>query len=357
MAAGGDERLAYRGIFQRLFIRPEIGALIGVRRHLGLLLGRRRAIRYRQRHVQPDRQRVDARHHGGRRVDADDRRRIRPVGRCDDRRRWASSSSCSRRPAGEFGGAGLNLWIAIPLSLAVALGIGFLNGFMVENTKLPSFIITLGTYYVLIGAKLGFSKLIVDQIQVGDISEADGYDFWRKIFASEWDRTKHTWDGRDKVYVVGVMLAIALIVIAMVEMHFARRRDGTQAGRGCRSSWSVPPVSWSASSCSTSPTTSAGNLLGAAIVAVGDDRRSVRLRHVAVPTGARSGHGPVHARGHQVRGARRGRRRRIGRHRRRDEVQLPGREGRRAGLLLPVHQAGLPGDGVPGVRHRRIHDC
>src|SRR5215217_4294111 len=25
-----DERLAYRGIFQRLFIRPEIGALIGV---------------------------------------------------------------------------------------------------------------------------------------------------------------------------------------------------------------------------------------------------------------------------------------------------------------------------------------
>jgi len=28
-AAGGDERLAYRGVFQRLFIRPEIGAMIG----------------------------------------------------------------------------------------------------------------------------------------------------------------------------------------------------------------------------------------------------------------------------------------------------------------------------------------
>ena len=29
-AAAGDERLAYRSIFQRLFIRPEIGAIIGV---------------------------------------------------------------------------------------------------------------------------------------------------------------------------------------------------------------------------------------------------------------------------------------------------------------------------------------
>src|SRR6478752_3224833 len=30
VAEGQDERLAYRGIFQRLFIRPEIGAMIGV---------------------------------------------------------------------------------------------------------------------------------------------------------------------------------------------------------------------------------------------------------------------------------------------------------------------------------------
>ena len=29
-ADGADERLTYRGVFQRLFIRPEIGALIGV---------------------------------------------------------------------------------------------------------------------------------------------------------------------------------------------------------------------------------------------------------------------------------------------------------------------------------------
>jgi ribose/xylose/arabinose/galactoside ABC-type transport system permease subunit len=133
------------------------------------------------------------------------------------------------KASGEFGGLGLNLWIAIPISLAVALGIGFVNGWLVERTKLPSFIITLGTYYVLIGAKLGFSKLIVDQIQVGDLSEAKGHEFWRKVFAAEWNRTSHTWDGRDKVYFAAMMLAIALVVVAVVEMHFSRRHAGVKA--------------------------------------------------------------------------------------------------------------------------------
>ncbi len=225
MAAGGDERLAYRGIFQRLFIRPEIGALIGVvgiwvffwavAVPFGTANGASNLI-------------DNASTLGIMAVAVS----MLMIGGEFDLSAGAMTGSMGilvimlSKEAGEFGGAGLNLWIAIPISLAVALGIGYMNGFLVERTKLPSFIITLGTYYVLIGAKLGFSKLIVDQIQVGDISDAEGYGFWREIFASEWDRTQHTWDGRDKVYVVGLMLAIALVVIAMTEMHFDRRRDG-----------------------------------------------------------------------------------------------------------------------------------
>ena len=76
------------------------------------------------------------------------------------------------KEVGEFGGAGLHLAIAIPLSFIIALGIGFANGWMVEKTLLPSFIVTLATFFVLRGLKLGLSKLIVDQIQVGDIRDA-----------------------------------------------------------------------------------------------------------------------------------------------------------------------------------------
>ena len=225
MAAAGDERLAYRGIFQRLFIRPEIGALIGVvgiwvffwavAVPFGTANGASNLI-------------DNASTLGIMAVAVS----LLMIGGEFDLSAGAMTGSMGilvimlSKEAGEFGGAGLNLWIAIPISLAVALGIGFMNGFLVERTKLPSFIITLGTYYVLIGAKLGFSKLVVDQIQVGDISNAEGHGFWVKVFASEWDRTTHTWDGRDKVYVVGLMLAIALAVIAMTEMHFDRRRDG-----------------------------------------------------------------------------------------------------------------------------------
>ncbi len=92
----------------------------------------------------------------------------------------------------------------------MALGIGFINGTLVERTKLPSFTITLATYYVLIGAKLGFSKLIVDKVEVGNIQDSSGYDAWFKVFGAEWIRNDHEFGRRDTVYLVGVLLAIAL---------------------------------------------------------------------------------------------------------------------------------------------------
>jgi len=97
---------------------------------------------------------------------------------------------------------------------------------MVESTKLPSFIVTLGTFFVLRGAKLGFSKLIVDQIQVGDIRDAHGHPFWQGVFAAEWDRTAHQLESRDTIYLVAVLIGLALILLATYEMHFQHRRDG-----------------------------------------------------------------------------------------------------------------------------------
>jgi simple sugar transport system permease protein len=48
-----------------------------------------------------------------------------------------------------------NTWIAVVATFAFAALIGFINGFVVVKTKLPSFIVTLATFFVLRGASVG----------------------------------------------------------------------------------------------------------------------------------------------------------------------------------------------------------
>jgi ribose/xylose/arabinose/galactoside ABC-type transport system permease subunit len=265
---GQDERLAYRGLFQRLFIRPEIGALIGVvgiwvffwavTIPFGTANGASNLIDYASSPLGIMAVAVS----------------MLMIGGEFDLSAGAMTGAMGilvimlSKEAGEAGGAGLTLWIAIPLSLAVALGIGYTNGTLVEKTRLPSFTITLATYYVLIGAKLGFSKLIVDQVQVGDIREAHGYGFWADIFAWDWDRTQHEFANRDKVYTVCLLLAIALVVIAMVEMQFSRNRTGYRTAGLIEF---VVGVGITVAGIATLHLTDglSGNWLGAAIIAVG----------------------------------------------------------------------------------------
>src|SRR5581483_5510587 len=55
---------------------------------------------------------------------------------------------------------GWNIWLAILVSLIVSLLIGVLNALLVIRTKLPSFIITLGSLFIVRGATIGFTRLI-----------------------------------------------------------------------------------------------------------------------------------------------------------------------------------------------------
>jgi ribose/xylose/arabinose/galactoside ABC-type transport system permease subunit len=126
------------------------------------------------------------------------------------------------KETGELGGAGLSYWIAIPISLVIALGIGWLNGTMVERTGLPSFIVTLATFFVLRGLKLAGSKIIVDQIQVGRADEGDHYGFWQKIFGSVWERDTHIWAARDGVYTALVVVGGVIVMLALYEFVFHR---------------------------------------------------------------------------------------------------------------------------------------
>jgi simple sugar transport system permease protein len=79
----------------------------------------------------------------------------------------------------------VNVWVSIVVSLVAALAIGFLNGLLVMKTGLPSFIVTLGTFFVLRGINLAVVKQIIHQVSVVDFQSAPGYNAGAQVFGSK----------------------------------------------------------------------------------------------------------------------------------------------------------------------------
>jgi simple sugar transport system permease protein len=73
-------------------------------------------------------------------------------------------------PMVEFGWP---LGAALLLAFVVALVVGFLNGYLVVMTGLPSFIVTLASLFIIRGATIGFTRLITGRTQVSGV-EAEG---------------------------------------------------------------------------------------------------------------------------------------------------------------------------------------
>jgi simple sugar transport system permease protein len=78
--------------------------------------------------------------------------------------------------------AGWPLWLAILTALVFALIVGYLNGFLVIKTGLPSFIVTLGTFFILRGANVGVTRIVTDQVYVGGIDKTVGFESARTFF-------------------------------------------------------------------------------------------------------------------------------------------------------------------------------
>jgi simple sugar transport system permease protein len=81
----------------------------------------------------------------------------------------------------------LNVWVGVVLSLALALAIGFLNGYLVVKTGIASFLVTLSTFFMLSGINLGVTKLITGAVATPDISQLDGFNSAKAIFATNVD--------------------------------------------------------------------------------------------------------------------------------------------------------------------------
>jgi len=100
----------------------------------------------------------------------------------------------------------MNVWLAILLTLIAAGAVGFVNGYMVMATKLPSFIVTLATFFILQGVNLGVTKAITNQVAVSNIDSAAGYDSANKIFGGSF------WSPHD--FRISVIWWIAITAIA-----------------------------------------------------------------------------------------------------------------------------------------------
>src|SRR5579863_2194888 len=101
---------------------------------------------------------------------------------------------------------GWNIWAAIVASLIFAVLIGIMNGYLVLRTGLPSFIVTLGTSYILLGATTGLTTLLTGLTVVPGVDQAPGYSSAHAIFATALGGGQH--------FPIEIIWALALVVLA-----------------------------------------------------------------------------------------------------------------------------------------------
>ena len=120
-----------------------------------------------------------------------------------------------------FTDGGISLWICIPAAFLLAGCVGWWNGFLVNRTGLPSFIVTLGSFFVIKGANLVFSKRINSLVNVSDVDKAHGYGFFKAVLGGEnkFGDMKY----RDVIFLVGGLLFAALMILGFMEQALVRR--------------------------------------------------------------------------------------------------------------------------------------
>src|SRR5947209_15839199 len=88
---------------------------------------------------------------------------------------------------------GWNIWASIVAALIFAVLVGMLNGYLVIRTGLPSFIVTLGTAYILLGATTGITSIVTNGLTVvNGIDQAPGYSSAYPIFDTAHGGGQHS---------------------------------------------------------------------------------------------------------------------------------------------------------------------
>jgi simple sugar transport system permease protein len=80
----------------------------------------------------------------------------------------------------------LNMWVGVLVGLVVLLLIGWINGMLVVKTGIPSFLVTLSTFFMLQGINLGVTRIVTGTVATQNVSDIDGFNSARAVFASQF---------------------------------------------------------------------------------------------------------------------------------------------------------------------------
>jgi ribose/xylose/arabinose/galactoside ABC-type transport system permease subunit len=122
--------------------------------------------------------------------------------------------------AKEAVGLGISVWIAVPLVFAAAAIVGWFNAQFVNRTALPSFIVTLGTFFVIKGAVLGYTKRFTNKVLVDDLDTTSGFDALRPVFASQFETAEFGF--RDEMFTILLLVGVVLMILGIFELTYIR---------------------------------------------------------------------------------------------------------------------------------------
>ena len=88
---------------------------------------------------------------------------------------------------------GWPIWASVLLAFACCMLVGYLNGLIVVRTGLPSFIVTLGSLFMLRGLSLGVMRGITGRTQASGVHEYSQNDWITPIFAGQILKTPIQW--------------------------------------------------------------------------------------------------------------------------------------------------------------------
>jgi simple sugar transport system permease protein len=132
--------------------------------------------------------------------------------------------------------AGWDAWPALLTSLLAALAVGLVNGLLVVNTGLPSFLVTLATFLVLQGVTQAGARAVAGSGRVVGVDDAPGWSAAVAVFGS----TVQLGDSRFRVALLWWVAATALATWALWRTRFGNAVFASGGARTAARQLGVP---------------------------------------------------------------------------------------------------------------------